>query len=967
MKYIEELKKERLEYGSIPFWSWNDRLDPERLKEQIRNMHDLGMNGFFMHARSGLETEYLSDEWYNCIKECVDEAGKLGMEAWSYDENGWPSGFAGGILLEDPKNYASYLRMEKKNAFDPDALAVYVIEENRSRHVTENEGEKEYICVYIGRDSSYVDTMNAEITKKFLECTHQDYKNRIGEKFGKAMPGFFTDEPQYYRYATAWSDILPEIFEKKYGYSIFTALDAMFLDFEGAREFRYDYWKLCHELFINNFGKTIYDWCEDNGCRLTGHAVEESFLAGQMWCCGGVMPFYEYEHIPGIDHLARGLGNGIPSKQLGSVCAQLGKKKALSEMYGCCGWDVSPLELKKIAESQYVSGVNIMCQHLFPYSERGQRKRDYPAHYSQHLPWQKEMKHFNEFFNNLGYTLSRGTEIAPALVIHPMHSCWLDYKRFDDSTVSALERGFNKVTGELFDRHIGFHYGDEEILAKYGSAVGNTIMVGLQTYRYVILPDIYSIDSTTAATLKEYAENGGKIFLYGRAPDRIDGRVCENGELDFLKSNVTLDEITEDSEITVSARVRDVRTMYRQTARGRICYIVNLTDSQVDNIEIRFKKAAHLNIFDAEKSVFVRADEEGCPRCGAKWVNISLEPGQSVIVTEFEGEDEKEQKKISAPVKTGNFRLVSKPQNMMTLDKAALSYDGVNYERLRPVELVRDILYRTKYKGELWLKFFFETDEIPGELNVALEPMNLLEVSVNGNPIAPVKTGWFDPSFLSADILPYVKKGTNEIVTKINYFQRDYVYYVLYGGVSESLRNCLVFDTEIENIYLFGDFRLNTPGKFEESVKNSVVYTGDFSVTKADGNVSIENIVESGYPFFAGSMKFEADINYKEGDGTELFLTGRFSTAVICVNGVHAGTVMFGNHINLADQLRPGHNTVTVELYNSNRNLMGPHHRGDPEPTGLGPDTFSYEKQWNGEECPDYHYRYAFVKFGAKI
>ena len=78
-KMINEIKKNALSYGSIPFWSWNDKLDPKELRRQIRNMHDMGINGFFMHARGGLETEYLSDDWFKCVKACIDEAEKLGQ------------------------------------------------------------------------------------------------------------------------------------------------------------------------------------------------------------------------------------------------------------------------------------------------------------------------------------------------------------------------------------------------------------------------------------------------------------------------------------------------------------------------------------------------------------------------------------------------------------------------------------------------------------------------------------------------------------------------------------------------------------------------------------------------------------------------------------------------------------------------------------------------------------------------
>ena len=55
-----------------------------------------------------------------------------------------------------------------------------------------------------------------------------------------------------------------------------------------------------------------------------------------------------------------------------------------------------------------------------------------------------------------------------------------------------------------------------------------------------------------------------------------------------------------------------------------------------------------------------------------------------------------------------------------------------------------------------------------------------------------------------------------------------------------------------------------------------------------------------------------------------------------------------------------------MKIVNSMRNAMGPHHRHDPEPYGVGPGTFSFEKEWHGRECRGYAARYAFVRFGLK-
>ena len=76
-------------YRPIPFWSWNDKLEADETKEQVRTMHRAGIGGFFMHARGGLQTEYMGEEWFENVDAAADEAAKWGMGAWAYDENGW--------------------------------------------------------------------------------------------------------------------------------------------------------------------------------------------------------------------------------------------------------------------------------------------------------------------------------------------------------------------------------------------------------------------------------------------------------------------------------------------------------------------------------------------------------------------------------------------------------------------------------------------------------------------------------------------------------------------------------------------------------------------------------------------------------------------------------------------------------------------------------------------------------------
>ena len=60
----------------------------------------------FVHPRPGLLTEYLSDDWFHLFDYTVQKGKELGMKVWIYDENSYPSGFAGGhVPAEMPDSY----------------------------------------------------------------------------------------------------------------------------------------------------------------------------------------------------------------------------------------------------------------------------------------------------------------------------------------------------------------------------------------------------------------------------------------------------------------------------------------------------------------------------------------------------------------------------------------------------------------------------------------------------------------------------------------------------------------------------------------------------------------------------------------------------------------------------------------------------------------------------------------------
>ena len=737
----------------------------------------------------------------------------------------------------------------------------------------------------------------------------------------------------------------------------------------------------CFEKFMSGFAKRVYDWANKNGIKITGHGIEEFSLAGQMLCCGSVMPFYQYEHIPGIDYLGRQHQSQLGGKQLGSACAQLGRKKALTETFACCGWDVTPSELKGIAELQYVGGVNLMCQHLYPYSERGQRKRDYPAHYSNHSAWQDKLSIFNQYFNNLGYILSLGSENANILVIHPIHSAWLTYRRHDaNASMRDLDSRFSKLYTKLSAYQLPYHFGEESMMAKMASVNDKTIKVGKCTYDTVILPDVETIDDNTLQLLKKYVSNGGNIYVSKKnLPKYIDGKPAANGELDFLSA---LPDINDDTVFNTLCKqtnyslrsndgknISDIFAQVRDTKYGRIYYFTNIKKNEHKDVKLTLFGSAslcELDILTLEKKP-VRGKYEN----GNTEILLSFEANKSFVLIDSDGDldylpylPDTERTFIKLPKQ---FSVAKKPSNTLTLDTACISYDGTVFSELRPIERIRDNLLFERYKGDIWLKYCFETDYQPTKLDFVCEKPGVLDLSINGQPIEMGKKSWFDNYFKATNIAPFVNVGSNEVIIHLNYYQNDYVYHVLYGNVMESLRNCLNFDTEIECAYLVGDFSIKTnPLAFTNHENEALRYDANekFIVSEPVCTVDRTNLVTSGFPFFTGKIELSTVIEYKVGDPTTLCIDGRYATCDVYVNGALASTMIFSKYLDISNCLKVGKNKIKLVLSTNNRNLLGPHHVKTAEPLSVGPKTFSLEGMWKDGECSNYVADYGFVKFG---
>lgn len=557
------------EYRGTPFWAWNCKLDNEMLDEQIGYLKEMGFGGFHMHPRTGFGNPYLSDEHMDLVKHCVETAKSQDMYAYLYDEDRWPSGFAGGIVTKDPKYRARYLCLTQTpysgkagqalgataavtKSENGTLLACYDVELDQNgclRHysqIGENEeaaGMKWYAYLETPvndpwyNNQTYVNTLSKEAIDRFIEVTYETYRKSIADDFGGAVPSIFTDEPQFSHKNTLdfpeqkkdvilpWSEDLPDTFAKAYGENLLEHLPQLIWELpeERVSQIRYHYHDHITERFTEAFADNCGKWCAEHGLMLTGHMMEEPTLRSQTAALGEAMRAYRGFQMPGIDMLCHSF-EYTTAKQAQSAVHQFGREGMLSELYGVTGWAYDFRGHKIQGDWQAALGVTVRVPHLSWVSMAGEAKRDYPASINYQSPWFREYGMVEDHFARVNTALTRGKPVVKVGVIHPIESYWLHWGPSQQTSLKReqLETNFQSLTQWLLFGAIDFDFICESLLAQQCAEAEVPFRVGEMAYDAVLVPACETLRSSTYELLKEFQKKGGRLIFIGEAPKYLD-------------------------------------------------------------------------------------------------------------------------------------------------------------------------------------------------------------------------------------------------------------------------------------------------------------------------------------------------------------------------------------------------------------------------------------------------------------
>lgn len=419
---IEGLKNPSEEFTPIPFWFFNDSPDEKRIREQLADYVNKGVNGLVLHPRIGIPRKlpYLSDEYFKAVRTVVETAAELHMKIVLYDEGMYPSGSAHGMVVAANPEYAARGITVTK---EPDGDAVLAkLSDNRYLVIRKTKGTIRGI--HFGEDDgeagapAAADILNPGAVKLFIHLTHDRYYEELKEYFGSVIIGFFTDEPcalgrnaENYR---EWADGMEDEITKAGG--DLRELEGLFTCRENFTTAIYR--KLIKKHLRENFYGALRDWCEFHGIWLMGHPAESDDVEEEL-----------YFHVPGQDLIMRRVSpetggllepDSVQAKLAADIARHLGRRRNSNECFGVCcrdqiPWYFTGKDMKWYLNWMGIRGVNLFIPHAFYYSVEGARKQERPPDVGPNNIWWKHYRRFSDYMKRLSYLMTdskNGAKIA---------------------------------------------------------------------------------------------------------------------------------------------------------------------------------------------------------------------------------------------------------------------------------------------------------------------------------------------------------------------------------------------------------------------------------------------------------------------------------------------------------------------------------------------------------------------------
>ncbi len=988
------------EYRGTPFWSWNNKLDAAQLKRQIDVFEKMGFGGAHMHPRTGLATAYMGEDFLQIVRQCVNYFKSKKMLGWLYDEDRWPSGFAGGLVTQHPEFRSRHLLWTKRPYGGGEAA-----QSGYSSAAGKRNENGELLFTYQVRlegglltdyrrldngqqaaagtvkwyayletahtdswfnNQTYVDTLNPAAIKKFIEVTHERYLSAVGDEFGKTIPAIFTDEPQFTHKQTfnaaederdltiPFTGDLLESYRQAYGQSLEDFLPELFWELPSGRASvaRYRYHDHVAERFSSAFADQIGQWCQAHGLALTGHMMEEPRLQSQTSALGEAMRSYRAFQLPGIDLLCD-WREYTTAKQAQSATHQYGRPGVLSELYGVTNWDFDFVGHKRQGDWQAALGITVRVPHLAWVSMAGEAKRDYPAAIGYQSPWHERYKLIEDYFSRINVVMTRGRPRVRVGVIHPVESYWLAFGPQEQTRMERQEReeAFENTTRWLLFASVDFDFVSESLLPRQmpTASTDGQFHVGKMSYDLVIVPNMRTIRGTTLDRLEAFADGGGKLVFAGEIPSLVDAQPSDRAAK--LASRCQSIRLTQRQMLQAAHETRDLEIVYqdgspsdclihqlREDGSVRYLFICNTERNEGKHVTVRLRGHWKMSELDCFSGTKLQR--------AARYTDETTElehyfHGHGSVLLRLE--PGQEQISVAAQPQYHDIARLEGPlavklsePNVLLLDQAQWRIDQGQWQPLEEILRLDNVV--RKQLG------------LPGRSGAIAQPWTDTTAT---KKLATVQLRYTFESSVAVKGLKLALENAQQTRLSLDgkelgnvpdgWWVDECIQTVAIGGIDPG-RHELVLTTEftnksyLENAYLLGDFGVDVAGRTARLIQPvRQLCFGDYT--------------RQGLAFYAGNITYQSKIH---GDGKPLRLhVPHFKAPLLTVelDGKEIGPIAFAPYAIDLGTVSPGEHSLQITAYGNRFNSFGQlhdmlhRHWCGPEAWRSEGDLWSYEYQ----------------------
>ncbi|MGD0112578.1 MAG: glycosyl hydrolase [Armatimonadota bacterium] len=641
------------EYSVRPYWFWNGKLEAEEIERQIRQMIGQGVYGVYVHNRDGLQTPYLSEEWWQAVGAALKVSRDLGFSLCMVDEFEWPTGDArdywlpgpnkSRVVAANPEYHMKRLRPVETRVHGPQRIDIYLpkqtalvvvgkrLASNRIDGSTLRTLEFDrsasalpwdvppgdwlvttYSLELTQAGGSSVDLLNRNAIREFIEIYYEEFYRRFPEHFGNALPATLSDHEGFYGSACAWTPALFEAFRHLKGYDLEPLLPGLSYDIgKTSEKLRCDYLDVISDLYVDSFFKQINDWCAAHKIEYSAHMWEESLFFGPAYQ-GDYYRIFRSMANPSCDSIEEWGRQSVWLKELASI-ADFEGQRLICENQGLQGDDsyLSPEKMRSVSNSLGAWNVGEFIPHAFNYDLE---RTNFPPDWFRGQPFLPWFRPYADLIRRISFMNRDSFEVADLLLYYPQVSVF-----GQSGTVLGMQgrRGMMEILPDsawpedavltnsqfallklrLSEERLDYKVADDSYLAD-SRVEGNTLAISTSRFRALVLPPMSMIRRRTAERVAEFYRAGGIVIAMDRLPSISVEEGRDDAHLEELWESI-FDSAPALEPVTMRSNAAGGRAYF---TRGSVGNAVDLVRSILDHdVDVVSGPADHLHVLHKKK------------------------------------------------------------------------------------------------------------------------------------------------------------------------------------------------------------------------------------------------------------------------------------------------------------------------------------------------------------------------------